>query len=137
MTFVHGKNTVIKLDGNDLSAFTNESELTRSADSHDVTTYGKDSHVYQGGLKDGSASASGIYDSTMSSGPRAVIKPLVGTVVPLVRQPEGAGSGLPQDTVDVLVTEYVETAPVADMVTWSASLQLSDDVDTTAQNGGS
>lgn len=134
MAFVHAKNTVITLDGDDLSAYTNTSEISRSADSHDVTTYGKDSHVYAGGLLDGTASMGGIYDSTASVSPRPVIQPLIGTVVELIRQPEGAGAGKPQDKVDVLVTGYVETAPVADMVTWSCEMQLSDDVDSTAQS---
>jgi hypothetical protein len=131
--FVHSKNTVITLDDNDLSAYTTTSQLESTSDSHDVTTYGKDSHVFSGGLLNGTASMSGIYDSTAMVGPRAVIKPLIGTVVELVRQPEGAGSGKPQDVVDVLVTKYVETAPVADMVTWSVDLQLSDDINTAAQ----
>jgi hypothetical protein len=133
MAFVHGKGTFISLDAKDLSAFTDSSELNRSADSHDVTTYGKNAHVYQGGLKDGKASMSGTYDNTAVTGPRAVIMPLLGTVVPLIRQTEGTGSGKPQDAVDVLVTGYVETNPVADMVKWSCEMVLSDDVDTAAQ----
>lgn len=137
MAFVHGKKTFISLDGTDLSTYTNESELTREADSHDVTTYGKNAHIYQGGLTDGTATMSGIYDDTTDNGPRATIQPLIGSNVELIRQPEGAGSGLPQDVVNVLVTNYVETAPVAEMSTWSAELQLSGEVDTTAQNGGS
>lgn len=132
MAFIHGRNTYIELDENDLSEFTNTSELGRTADSHDVTCYGKNSHVFQGGLKGGTASMGGIYDNT-ASGPRAVIEPLIGTVVPLVRQTEGPGLGLPQDAVDVLITGYTETNPVADMVAWSCEMQLSDDVDTTPQ----
>lgn len=133
MAFIHGKGVAYTLDGDDLSTFSNTVTFTRSADSHDVTTFGKNSHVYQGGLGDGTASIAGIYDNTASTGPRAVIEPTVGTVVELVWQPEGAGSGKPEDTVDVLVTSYVESAPVADMVTWTAELQLSDDVATAAQ----
>lgn len=133
MAFVHGKNTFISLDGDNLSAFTTTSQLEQNADSHDVTTYGKNSHVFAGGLKGGTATISGVYDNTAGTGPRAVIRPLVGSVVELIRQPEGAGSGKPQDKVDVLVQKYVETNPVADMVTWSCDLQLSDDVDSTAQ----
>lgn len=132
MAFKHGKDTHIELDSNDLSAFTNQSELTRSADSHDVTTYGKEAHDFEGGLKNGSASMSGVYDDG-ASGPRGIIEPLVGTKVTLIRQPEGTGSGLPQDSVTVLVTNYVETNPVADMVTWSCEMQLSAEIDTTAQ----
>lgn len=126
MAFVHGKNTYISLGGDDLSAFTTTSQLEKNADSHDVTTYGKDDHVFAGGLGNGTATMSGVYDNTAATGPRAVIMPLVGTVVELVRRPEGTGTGKPEDTVDVLVLKYVETNPVADMVTWSCDMQLSD-----------
>lgn len=127
--FVHGKGTVVTIDGDSLSAFSNSVEFTRTADSHDVTTFGKNSKVYQAGLKDGTATVSGFYDNTASTGPGAILRPLVGgAAVELVYQPEGTGTGKPTATVDVIVTEYAETAPVADMVTWSASLQLSDDI---------
>lgn len=132
MAFVHGKDTVVTLDGNDLSAFASQSEITRNADSHDVTTYGRQAHNFNGGLKNGTANMSGTYDNG-TSGPRAVIDPLLGTKVTFVRQPEGEGIGLAQDSVTVLVLNYVETNPVADMVTWSCEMQLSDVIDTTAQ----
>jgi hypothetical protein len=136
MSFVHGKNTFISLAGNDLSTFTNASEFGRAGDNHDVTTYGKDSHVFKRGLKNGTASMSGIYDNTAGTGPRAVIEPLwdAGDAVTLVRRTEGTGSGRPQDTVDVIITGYTETSPVADMVAWSCDMQLSDDIDTTPQS---
>lgn len=134
MARVHSKNTVVKLDDNDLSVYCTNSEIARKSDIHDVTTYGKNSHVKDGGLFDGTAKLEGIYDSTAVSGPRAVIEPLIGTTVPFVRQIEGTGSGKPQDSVDVVVAGYTESAPVADMVKWSCDLELSDDVDSTAQS---
>lgn len=132
MAFVHGKNTFISLDGDDLSTYTNTSDLERTADSHDTTTYGKNSHCYSGGLLGGTATMGGVYDSA-AAGPRGVIEPLIGTVVELVRRPEGTGTGKPVDTVDVLVTKYKETNPVADMVQWECEMQLSDDVASTTQ----
>jgi len=132
MAVVHGKNTYISLNAVNLSTFVNTSELNRSADSHDVTTYGKSSHVYAGGLLDGKATMAGIYDNT-AAGPRDTIEPLIGTVVTLIRRVEGTGSGLPQDSVSVLVTGYVETNPVADMVSWSCEMQLSDEITSTNQ----
>lgn len=132
MAFVHGKDTVIILDGDDLSAYTNTSELDIEADEHDVTTYGKDDHVFAGGLLGGSASMGGIYDDT-AAGPKAIIEPLIGTVVTLVRRAEGTGSGKPQESVSVLVKRYVETNPVADMITWSAELTKSDLITRTTQ----
>jgi hypothetical protein len=133
MTFVHGRNTFISLNGADLSSFTDTSELSREADEHDVTTYGKQAHVVQGGLLGGSASMSGTYDNTAGTGPRAVIRPLIGTVVTLIRRPEGTGVGKPQDSVNVHVKKYVETNPVADMVKWSCEMTLSDLVTSTTQ----
>lgn len=134
MAFVHGKNTFVSLDSNDLSEFTNNTENTDEFDSHDVTTYGKNRHVFVGGLGNGTITISGIYDST-GGGPRDVIKPLLGTVVEFIVRPEGTGEDLPEDTVDVLVMSYQETSPVADMVTWQAQLQMSDTLSTTDQNG--
>lgn len=130
MAFVHSKNTVVILNGSDLSVFTNTSSNTRKSDKHDVTTYGKDNHVYSGGLGDGAFSMGGTYDNT-ASGPHDVIRPLIGTTVTLIWRPEGTGAGKPQESVSVLVEQFVETSPVADMVSWSVTLQPSD-VPTTA-----
>lgn len=132
MAFKHGKGTVVSIDGDSMTAFSNNIEFKRTADSHDVTTFGKNSHVYEGGLLDGTATVTGIYDDGEAS-PEATISPLIGTVVELVYQPEGVGSGKPTRTVDVLVMGYTETSPVADMITWTAELQMSDDVTNTTQ----
>lgn len=133
MTFVHGKDTYISLNAVNLSTFVDSSELNRSADSHDVTTYGQSGHVYFGGLTDGKATMSGTYDNTAGTGPRAVIRPLLGTTTQLIRRVEGTGAGKPQDTATVLVTGYVETNPVADMVKWSCEMQISGAVTSTTQ----
>lgn len=130
---IHGRVTNVSLNGIDLTDYTNNSQIEVTADSHDVTTYGKNAHVFSGGLLNGSATLSGFYDSTAVTGPRAVLKPLVGQVVTLVHRPEGAGTSKPQDSVSVLVTKYTQTHPVADMVTWAVDLQFSDDIDATAQ----
>lgn len=134
MAKLHGRHTVVTLGGDSLTAFSNNSQLEITSDSHDTTTYGNDSHIFSGGLLNGTCTISGFYDTTAATGPRAVIQPLIGTVVELVHQPEGAGATKPQDVVDVLVTKYTQTHPVADMVTWSVDLQFSGDVDSTAQS---
>lgn len=131
--FVHSKDTVLIVDGDDISIYCNTSEFERGADEHDVTTYGKSAHVFSGGLETGAASMGGFYDNTAGTGPRAVIEPLIGSVVPLIRRPEGTGAGKPQDSVSVLIKKYVETSPVADMVTWSCEMTLSDAVTSTTQ----
>lgn len=132
MTFVHGKNTFVSVNANDISPFANASSFKRSADEHDTTTYGKDSHVFFGGLKAGSWTVSGVYDNT-GAGPRAILRPLLGTVVPFIRRVEGTGTGKPQDAGTVHVKSYDETSPVADMVAWAAELTISDTVTSTTQ----
>ncbi len=130
----HGRHTVVMLDGDDLSQFSENSQIEINSDSHDVTTYGKNAHVFRGGLKNGTGNVTGFYDSAAGTGsPQAIIKPLVGTNVTFIHRPEGTGSGLPQDSVDALVLKYTQTSPVADMVKWAMDLQFSDDVTSSAQ----
>ena len=133
MTEVHSKNTYVSLGGKDLSQFLNDSDWTRSPESHKLTTYGKNSNVYRGGLLDGSSDLSGKYDNSVTIGPRAVIEPMVGTNQTLIYRPEGTGTGKPERSVDVLVGEYKETHPVSDYVMWTLKLTHSDDVTRTTQ----
>lgn len=129
MTFIHGKGSAYSLDDNDLSIYGTQIKFSRKADKHDVTTHGRNSHVYFSGLKDGTASIEGIYDNTAVTGPAVTLKALIGGPnVELVYMPEGDAVGKPVATVMVLVETYDETAPVADMVKFSCELQFSGDV---------
>jgi hypothetical protein len=131
---IHGKYTVVLLGGVDLTTYANNSQLDYEPDTHDLTTYGKNSHVFGAGLLNGSGTLSGFYDSTATTGPRAAIKPLLGTSdVVFIHRPEGSGAGLPQDKVNCVIKKYTQTHPTADYVTWSVDLQFSDDVDSTPQ----
>lgn len=133
MAEVHSKKTYVSLNGKDLSQWLNDSDWTRSSDSHDLTCYGADDHVFGGGLGNGSTDLSGKYDDTAVNGPAAVLEPLEGQVVTLVYRPEGTGAGKPQRSVDVLVGEYKETHPVANYVMWTCKLQHSGPVTRTTQ----
>lgn len=129
----HGKSTVILVGATDLSQHVNASEIGLPADVHDVTTYGNNSHRYNGGLLDGSFKMSGLYDTTAGTGPRAVLKPMRGTTQTLTRRVEGTGAGKPQDVFSAVLKDYVETSPVADMVTWSTEWTIDGDVNSTPQ----
>lgn len=133
MSFQHGKGTIITVTAVDLSAFTNTSEFERGSDEHDVTTYGKNDHVVQGGLLTGKFTMGGVYDNAAASNPKVTLPPLIGTVVAVIRKPEGTGTGKPQQAFSALLVKYVETAPVADMITWSAEFTKSDAVTSTTQ----
>lgn len=133
MAQTHGKDTVIILDGKDLSGFGTQVTWEKTPDIHDTTTFGKSAHLKQGGLLDGKAGLEGIYDNTVVTGPRAVLNPIVGQTKTLIFRGEGTGAGKPQDSVSVVVGKYVQTHPVADMVKWAVDLEFSDVVTSTTQ----
>lgn len=133
MATAKGKNLVVIIDGVDISQYCDSNEHHKKPDISDITTYGKTSHVKEGTLLDGNGSIGGLYDTSTSSGPRAVLNPLVGQTVTYIRRPEGTGAGKPQDLVNVVVGEYVETAPVAGHVRWTCALEYSDDINSTPQ----
>jgi hypothetical protein len=132
MARTHSKHTVIIIDGNDISQHCTDSNVEESSGTEDNTTYGKNKVVKDPTLGDGAFGCSGKYDSS-ATGPRAVLKPLVGTKVTVQYRPEGTGSGLPQDTFDAVITKYTETAPVAGYRLWSLETEPSDDWDSTDQ----
>lgn len=135
MAFVHGRNTVVKLNNVDLSAFTNSTSFGDETDTHDTTTYGRDRKTYAGGLGDGTITIGGTHDNGVS-GPRATIKPLkaAGAAVPFVFRPDGTGSGKQQSTVNVIISSYNESAPVADMIAWTCEMQMTGALDETNQS---
>jgi hypothetical protein len=135
MTNVHGKVTVVTLNGVDYSAYANKTDFKDSTDTHENTTYGRDRKTYHGGLGDGTVSVGGFYDNTAVAGPRALFKPLkaAGNAVVFVYRPEGTGAGKAQSIVSVLISSFEESSPVGDMVTWSAELQMTGVLDETAQ----
>lgn len=125
MSFVHGKGTVVMINGSDISAYTNTTQMTDESDMNEVTCYGKVRKEYIQGLGDGSFTIGGVYDDS-GSGTRAVIKPLkaAGAAVVFLFRPEGTGAGRAQSSVNVLVKSYNESAPVAEQIQWTAELQM-------------
>jgi hypothetical protein len=124
----HSKHTVIIIDDNDVSEHCTDSNASKKSGTEDNTTYGKNAIVKDATLLDGAFACSGKYDDTVT-GPRAVLKPLVGTKVNVKYRPEGTGSGLPQDSFDAVITDYTETAPVAGYRMWSLTTEPSDEWD--------
>lgn len=133
MATAKGKNMVVLIAGTDISTYCNTNEHHKKPDIQDITGYGKDAHVKEGTLLDGNGSIGGLYDTSQVAGPRAILNPLCGQTVVYIRRPEGTGAGKPQDVVNVVVGEYVETAPVADMVRWTCALEYSDTINSTPQ----
>lgn len=124
---------VVLINSVDISQFCDSSEHHKKAEVVKTTGYGKNAHTKEGTLLDGNGSVGGTYDTSLVAGPRAIFNALVGQTVPYIRRPEGTGAGKPQDLVNVVVGEYVETAPVADVVRWTCALEYTDDINSTPQ----
>lgn len=133
MAFIHGKGVSLTVDGDDLSAYTNSCEVKLAADSHDVTCMGKTAHDYRSGLTDGTVTLKGVYDDS-ATGPQLTFQPALGAgLVTCVYKPEGGtGAGKPIWTFSVTVTAYEESAPVAEMITWTAEMQMASAITITA-----
>lgn len=123
MAFVHGKNSKVSIAGTTITSFVDNVDFEQSIDSHDVTVFGNAAHVKLGGLYDGSITISGTFDN--SSGATSLRSVLVpgSTDVTLVYH-----DGNWKYTVSVLKQSFSLSAAVADMVKWSAALEMSSTV---------
>lgn len=125
MAFVHGRTTKITVNAKDISPYTKTSSLEYAGDVHDTTGYGSTAHTKQGGLTDATFTCGGTYDNTASVGPRAALIGLLAQSTTIVRNPEGTGTGKPNESFTGILSKYTETNPVDDMVTWSATFEVS------------
>ena len=131
MAFVHGKDSVFKLDNSggsltDISTYVNSVDFPETADVAETTTLGDGSKSYIVGLKDATLSISGLWDSTLDG----ILGAVVGQSATLSFEysPEGTGSGAVQYTGECILTSYSQSSPVGDVVGFSADMQVSGDV---------
>ncbi len=130
MAKVHSKNTVVLIEGTDISVYCNASTLSQANDTHDTTGYGSDSHEFVAGLANGTFTCGGVYDSTTDAPPDVLstIQQSADKVAAIDYAPEGNTATKPAYSFNAVLTSYELSAPFADMVTWSAEFQISGDV---------
>tara|TARA_Y100001973_G_scaffold76386_1_gene111661 strand:+ start:488 stop:898 length:411 start_codon:yes stop_codon:yes gene_type:complete len=128
MAFVHGKNSVFKLDNasgslTDISAFVNNVDFPETADVAESSVLGSSNKTYLVGLRDASISITGIFDATVD----AILGAVVGQTATLSYEysPEGTASGKIKYTGEAILTNYALSSPVGDVVAYSADLQCS------------
>ena len=131
MAFVHGKDSVFKLDNSggsltDISAYVNNVDFPETVDIAETTVLGKDNKTYIVGLKDATMSLSGLWDSTAD----AIFGAVLGQSATLSFEysPEGTTGGNVNYTGECILTNYAISSPVGDVVAYSADLQVSDAV---------
>jgi predicted secreted protein len=134
MAFRHGKNAVLKLDNSagtlvDLSAYLDEISMPRSIETGETTTFGStgSAKTYVTGLSDATISLGGKFDSTADAHFSGILTALLaGTIdsVSFEYGKEGSTAGRVKYSGEALLTSYEVSSPVADIVTFSAELQV-------------
>jgi hypothetical protein len=132
MASSHGKLTIIKIATKDISLWTKTSTLERGAAVHNITGYGVDDENNVGGLKTGKFTMGGWYDASLTTGTAAVLD-TPGATVAVIRQPEGAGTGKPQQSFNAVIEKYTETSPHDEIVSWSCDMTVAGAIVRTTQ----
>lgn len=129
---IHGKDTVFSLDGQDISEHLTNVSFPRQQDTHDSTTFGQTGHTFIGGLTNGTFSLQGFWDKTAVSGSATVLDGLIveGTPVAWEYGPEGGTTGDIKYSGNGIVQSVDYASPVADLVTFAATIQISGAVTT-------
>lgn len=125
----HGKNTVVLVGANNLSAYLNNVDYAKTADTHDTTTFGADAKTYEPGLKDGTASLAGLFDGDPDAIDEELDAILGGAAQVVTIGVEGMAAGKRARLLQALETEYNVSSPVADMVAVDASIQADGGID--------
>ena len=141
MATVHGKSSSVVLSGmsgpvsgsQDISSYLNTVTWDFGQDVHDVSTFGVNDHVFTYGLKNGTFSIGGFYDSTLPGGPWFVLQQSLGQRPTIAFKPEGTGTGKPSHSFTAVLTNYSQSNPVADMITFTADFNVSGAVTSTVQ----
>ena len=128
MAFSHGKNAALTVNTKALAAFLENIDFSTNLDIGDTTTFGATWKTGLAGIPSGSISFSGYYDPTATTGPGAVLFPLVtaGTAVTVLFYPGGTGSGQSLYTITTggIVTSYNETSPVGGAITFNGTIEI-------------
>lgn len=121
MAFSHGKDTHFTLDGTDISAYTDTSELQRAVENAEVTAYTNDDRAYIAGLRGHTIPLGGPWDPILDA---AVIGADAGAVAAWVFGPAGSGTGSVRYTGNCLFENYTVSSPVSGRTAWSATLRV-------------
>lgn len=129
MAFVHGKSAHFAFGNTgsetNLSTYIDGVEFPEEGDAPETTTYGKTARTYIPGLKDSTISVTGKWDSVLDGVLGAA---QLQTGKSFIFGPAGNGTGAVKYSGVAILMSYSISAPVDDVVTFSAEFQVSDEV---------
>lgn len=113
-----------------ISPYITSVNFNQGNDQHDNTTQGAQGHTAQNGLTNGSIVVNGLYDKTAVTGSDTVLQSLIGieATVGFEFGPEGNANGMTKKSGECNLETYALSAPVADLVAFTANFNISGSV---------
>lgn len=126
MSFVHGKNTRIKIDDSggslvDLSQYINSSSLQRLVELLETTCFAATAKTYIAGFKDSKIPIGGFWDATLDAHMEGILGK---ETVSVELYPEGTGAGKVIYTCEAILISYEMQAGSNQATGWSGELQV-------------
>lgn len=130
MPFVAARTSAFKLDNaagslTDISAYVDSiGGISNTTDMLETTTFGSTSKTFIGGLRNGDTiTVSGKWDTTLNTQMTALLG--LSTSSTFEYSPAGTAASTPKVSGECFVVSYEVSSSVSDLVTWTASLQIS------------
>ena len=132
-TFNHGKNAVVLLDNTNLSTTLTDASVSLTADVAETSTFTASSKTYVAGLKDGTATLSGYFESSSPDADAEFLSQLGSSGSAFSIAPIGYTRGNPTEFGSVIETSYDRSADIGSVVAVAVAFQFDGD----AYNGKS
>lgn len=132
-TFNHGKNAVVLLDNTNLSTTLTDASVSLTADVAETSTFTASSKTYIAGLKDGTATLSGYFESSSPDADAEFLSQLGSSGSAFSIAPIGYTRGNPTEFGNVIETSYDRSADIGSVVAVAVAFQFDGD----AYNGKS
>lgn len=136
MAASHGKDAYFSVEDSAattlriITPYVNSIEFSEENELADTTCMGAEGRTFKQGLTNGTISLAGMWDDTASVGSATVLQSLVGLEVSTGFEygPEGSTSTSYKLSGECVLESYTESAPVGDMVSFSATLRITGSV---------
>jgi hypothetical protein len=130
MAFIHGKSAVVLHGIYDLSSYLNDGSVSTMSETAETTAFGSSAKTYITGLKDGTVTASGMFDGAADAVDE-VLTASIGsdTNAPVSFFPTLTTIGNPVKLLLAKTTGYSVSAPVGDVVSVSYDAQADGGID--------
>ena len=126
-TFTHGKDAVVILDNTNLSTTLTDVSFSLTSDIVETSTFSTSSKTYISGLKDGTVTASGFFETSSPDSDAEYLAQLGGSGSAFSIAPIGYTRGNPATLGKVIEVSYDRSADVGSVVAAAVAFQFDTD----------